>query len=80
MEIDYADSVSFLFPHFENGLSSISLPKTAPELHNLKEILSNTATLINYETAMNDPRIRSAFEQHCPNIQKEQIMGPDSIK
>lgn len=48
VKIIYEQSVSYLFPHFQNGLSCISLPKTSPSIHNLEEILGNAAILTDY--------------------------------
>jgi hypothetical protein len=48
VKVAYEDTVSYVFPHFESGLSAISLLKTSPAIHNLDEILSNAAKLINY--------------------------------
>ena len=36
----YDDTMSYLFPHFDNGLSSLTLLKASPLLHNFEEILT----------------------------------------
>lgn len=70
IKITYEQSVSYLFPHFENGLSAISLPINSPSIHNLEEVLTNAAVLTDYNTAMNDPSIRNKIETHCKKIAK----------
>jgi hypothetical protein len=80
IKLVYDQSVSYLFPHFENGLSAISLPKNSPSISNLEEILGNAAVLTDYQTAMNDPSIRNKIEVHCKNIANEPAYNPDSIK
>ncbi len=80
VKLIYDQSVSYLFPHFENGLSTISLPVTSPSIHNLEEILANAAVLTDYNSAMNDPSIRNKIETHCKNILNEPAYNPDSIK
>lgn len=68
VKINYEQTISYLFPHFENGLSAISLPRNSPSVHNLEEILANAATLTEYGQAMNDPSIRNKIETHCKNV------------
>jgi hypothetical protein len=80
VKIPYEHSVSYLFPHFENGLSAISLPITSPSIHNLEEVLTNAAVLVDYNTAMNDPTVRNKIETHCKNIANEPAYNPDHIK
>lgn len=80
VKIVYEQSVSYLFPHFQNGLSCISLPKTSSSIHNLEEVLGNAAILTDYQMAMNDPSIRNKIETHCKNIANEPSYNPDSIK
>jgi hypothetical protein len=62
----YDDTVSYLFPHFENGLSSITLLTTSPHIHSLDSILSNAATLFDYFHANDNPEIRNKILEHCP--------------
>lgn len=80
VKIVYEQSISYLFPHFENGLSAISLPRFSPSIHNLEEILTNAAHLTDLTTAMNDASIRNKIETHCKNIANEPAYNPDSIK
>jgi hypothetical protein len=35
IRLPYPDTVAYVFPHFENGLSAISLRADSPEIHNL---------------------------------------------
>lgn len=35
VKLCYDETISYLFPHFENGLSTISLPKNSPQIHDL---------------------------------------------
>ena len=67
-KVEYEDTISYLFPHFDNGLSSITIIKSAPYLHNFEEILSNAATLLNYEEAVKNEVVREKIMLHCPNI------------
>ena len=61
-------------------MSTLSIAKGAANLHNLEEILSNAATLVDYETAINDENIRNKIETHCPKILTEPVFNPDKIK
>lgn len=47
--LEYADTVSYLFPHFDNGLSSITIVKKDEAVHNFEEIISNAAVLVSFE-------------------------------
>lgn len=47
--LEYADTVSYLFPHFDNGLSSITLIKKDEIIHNFEEIISNAAVLVTFD-------------------------------
>ena len=35
IKLEYPDTISYLFPHFDNGMSSITLPVGSPHIHNL---------------------------------------------
>lgn len=49
IKIVYDDTVSYLFPHFDTGLSSITLLKNSPMVNNFDEILKNAAVLLTWE-------------------------------
>lgn len=81
VKIVYGDSVSYLFPHFDNGLSSLTMAANATTLHNLDEILSNSSNLLSLEEALQNPDLKAKIETHCPpNIGKEAIHEADQIK
>ncbi len=48
-KLQYDDTVSYLFPHFDNGLSSLTILKNPEKVHNLEEIISNAANLLPFE-------------------------------
>ena len=76
----YQDTIAYVFPHFENGLSSISVRRESPDLLLLDQVLSNAATLIDCETAHQTPAIKAAIDEHYPTLSNEQIYYPDNIK
>ncbi len=80
MRVNYEGTVSFVFPHFENGLSALSLLADSPALNNFDEILANAARLMPFSEAIEQPDIKEAVEKHCPGLDKEQIYYPDNIK
>lgn len=45
----YDDTVSYLFPHFDTGMSSLTLLKNDAVVHNFEEVLKNAAVLIDFE-------------------------------
>jgi hypothetical protein len=45
-KLEYTETVSYIFPHFDNGLSSITLLKSDPHIPSLEETISNIATLL----------------------------------
>jgi hypothetical protein len=54
----YEDTTSYVFPNFENGLSSISMMTDTPCMTNFDEILSNAALMMTYTEAMKMPSIK----------------------
>lgn len=50
--IQYDDTISYLFPHFDSGLSSVTILTNSPHVHNFEEILSNAATLMSFDEAV----------------------------
>jgi hypothetical protein len=47
--LQYDDTVSYLFPHFDNGLSSLTILKSPEKVHNFEEIISNASNLLPFE-------------------------------
>lgn len=70
LKIVYHDTISYLFPHFDNGISSITILKSSPHVHNFEEVLANAATLMDYSEGVMNPEIGERIEQHCPGIEK----------
>ena len=66
IKVNYSDTIAYVFPHFDNGLSSISIRKDATELPLFDQILSNAAHLIDVETAFQTPEIKAAIDAHYP--------------
>lgn len=52
VRVHYEGTVSYVFPHFEHGLSALSLLADSPAIANFEEILSNAARLLTYEEAV----------------------------
>lgn len=61
VKVVYEDTISYVFPHFENGLSAISLLADSPSIANFEEIISNAARLIIYPAAMEEGEIRASI-------------------
>ena len=76
----YQDTVAYVFPHFDNGLSAISLRPDSKELPLFEQALSNAATLVDSETAHQTPAIKAAIDEHCPNLSTGQLDFPDNVK
>ncbi len=45
VKLEFEDSVSYIFSHFDNGMSSITFSKNDEIVHNFDEIISNAAEL-----------------------------------
>jgi hypothetical protein len=67
-KLEYDDTVSYLFPHFDNGLSSATLLKNDVNIHNFEEVISNVALLEPFSEAIKEPEFKSKVEEHCPGI------------
>lgn len=80
LRLVYTDTVAYVFPHFDQGLSALSLLANSPHIHALDEILSNAARLIDYSTAIEREEIKASITKHCPKLETEQIYYPDVIK
>lgn len=80
VKAEYSDTISYVFPHFENGLSSISIPPITELVQVLDAILSQTARLLTPSQAMEVPELKALIEEHYPMLEKEQIYYPDNIK
>lgn len=52
IKLVYEDTVSYVFPHFDNGMSSITMPIAFKEQDQLDEILKNSAIFTDYEHAI----------------------------
>ena len=50
--IEYEDTVSYLFPHFDNGLSSVTLLKSSPAIYSFEEIIRNASNLLDFKEAL----------------------------
>ena len=62
VKVTYQDTVAYVFPHFENGLSAISLLADCPWIHNFEEILSNAAKLVECSALSEEPEIKRAID------------------
>jgi hypothetical protein len=58
IKVIYEDTTSYVFPNFENGLSSISMMNDTLCLVNFDEILSNAANMLTYDDAMKMPSLK----------------------
>jgi hypothetical protein len=72
--------VSYLFAHFDSGLSSITLLKNDIHVHNFEEAISNAAVLLPFAEAIQNPDFQLKVQEHCPGVEKEPIYGADKIK
>lgn len=79
-KLEYDDTVSYLFPHFDNGLSSITIIKKAETIHNFEEIVANAANLLTFEEAIKSADFKAKVDEHCPGVEKEPIQVADKIK
>ena len=79
-KIQYDDTVSYIFPHFDSGLSALTLIKNPETIHNFQEVITNAAVLLTFEQAISNAEFKAKIDEHCPGIEKEAIQGADKIK
>jgi len=69
-----------VFPHFENGLSAISVLADCELIPQFDALLRQAASLIDFRTAMEVGHLRELILQNYPDLEREQIYYPDTIK
>jgi hypothetical protein len=80
IKVVYPDTIAYIFPHFEQGLSSISIPTNPAFMEPLDQLLGQVARLYDLPTAMQTPEIRDIILEHYPQVETEQIFYPDTVK
>lgn len=58
VRVTYDSTVSYIFPHFENGLSALSILAESANRADFEEVLANAGRLLSYEEAIEDGEIR----------------------
>ena len=79
-KIQFEDTVSYLFSHFNHGLSTITLPKNNEVIGRFEEIISKIIVLKNFDVAIHEEEFFAKVQENCPNIEKEPIVNNDKIK
>jgi len=55
IKVVYSETTSYIFPHFENGLSAISIPTEPTFTQALDELFSRVAKLYDVKSALEQP-------------------------
>jgi len=71
VKVPYKKNISYVFPHFDNGLISLTVETSSTNIGQLDEILTNIATLVNIDQAMANPMVHDRIVKHYPNLKTD---------
>ena len=80
VKVIYKKNVSYVYPHFDSGLCALTVPLPEARIIQLDEILTNVATLVNIDQAMENPLLRDKINTHYPGLRTDEIVVTDQLQ
>jgi len=71
VRVPYKKNISYIYPHFDNGLSSLTVGISDPNIGKLEEILTNIATMVSVDQAMENPMLQDKIVKNYPNLRTD---------